>query len=348
MRAGGPDRAVILAGGGGTRLWPWTGPDLPKPLLPLGGGGRTLLRATLDRLRRLLPDGRIDVQAAPAIAGLLAAAEPAVAGRLRPEPSARDTGPAVALAMRRVLLEDPAAVVSILPADHRVADEAAFAAVLDGAAALARDGALVLLGIRPSGPDSRFGYIVPAGDAGAAVPARTVDRFVEKPAREAATALIEGGALWNGGIFTWRADVFWEGLERHAPELAAAVADHVAGEAGAWERATRTSIDYALVEKVRSGGGWLVAVPLEAGWDDVGGWDAVLRLVEAGDAGPAARLAVRGTADEGSVVLEIGPVGASAGRHAVLLGPSAQLVVLGPHGVLVAPRGSADEVKRFA
>jgi hypothetical protein len=131
----GPDRAVIVAGGGGTRLWPWTGPGLPKPLLPLGGAGRTLLAAGLDRLAGLVPPSAISLQAPAALGARLAAAEPRLArGSVRDEPSARDTGPAIALAMRRLLADAPDAVVAVLPADQRVADEAAFRAALTAAA----------------------------------------------------------------------------------------------------------------------------------------------------------------------------------------------------------------------
>lgn len=338
MSAGGPDVGVILAGGGGTRLWPWTGPSRPKPLLPLGGGGRTLLRATLDRLRGAVPDGKVRVLAAAHLLGTLSAAEPSLpAASLWDEPSPRDTAAAVALAMRRVQREDPDAVVAILPADHRVADEARFRAALHAAAETARAGRLCVLGIAPTAPSTRFGYIVPAAGAsgGAALP---VERFVEKPAEEAARGLLARGAMWNAGIFVWRADTFWRALEAHAPAIASAVAATVDGEAGAWERTPRTSIDYALMEHVRD----VAVVPLDAGWDDVGGWDAVAALVLGGDAGPVACLPVGGESTAQTLVLDLTE---APSPRAIVLGDRPLLVVLGPEGVLVAPRDAADRVK---
>ncbi|MBP7148397.1 MAG: NTP transferase domain-containing protein [Acidobacteria bacterium] len=335
------DRAVILAGGGGTRLWPWAGPRLPKPLLPLGGGGRTLLAATLERLQGLVPAGALAVQAAPELVRALAAGEPRLAGAaLRDEPAARDTGPAVALAMRRALREEPGAVVAVLPADHRIDDVAAYRAAMARAAGLARGGRLVVLGVRPDGPDTRFGYVElgpPLGDG-----AHEVARFTEKPAPDLARRFVAGGRhLWNAGMFVWRADAFWTALERHAPELAAAVAEAEAGNAAAWERTPRTSIDYALMERAAG----VAAVPLDAGWDDVGGWAAVLRLVARGDAGPARLVPARGEHGPGTVVLDVtGDVPQDA---AVVVCERPILLVRGPHGLLVVPRDEPDRVKSF-
>ncbi len=338
----GPDRAVIIAGGGGTRLWPWTGPGLPKPLLPLGGGGRTLLAAALDRLDGLVPPDAVALQAPAALGARLAAAEPRLApDQVQGEPSARDTGPAIALAMRRQLAAAPDAVVAVLPADQRVADGAAFRAALAAAAAAARDGRLVTLGVVPDHASTRFGYVetgAPLGDG----PAREVVRFVEKPDRATAERFLAGGRhLWNAGIFVWRADAFWSALERAAPDLAGAVARFVEGDAAAWDAAPRTSIDYALMERADG----VAVVPLDAGWDDVGGWDAVVRLARAGDAGPARLVPASGDAPGGSVVLEIGP---SRVPRAVVLGTDPLLVVRGPEGLLVAPRDAVDRVKAFA
>ncbi|RMG47435.1 MAG: mannose-1-phosphate guanylyltransferase, partial [Acidobacteria bacterium] len=125
------DAAFVLAGGAGKRLWPWSGPDLPKPLLPLGGGGRTLLAATLDRLEGLVAPGGVRLLAPASLAPRLAAAEPRAAGlEIWHEPSPRDTGPAIALAMRRLLEAAPDAVAAVLPADHRVEELGRFRAAL--------------------------------------------------------------------------------------------------------------------------------------------------------------------------------------------------------------------------
>ncbi|MDH3283159.1 MAG: sugar phosphate nucleotidyltransferase [Acidobacteriota bacterium] len=343
---GGPpiDLAIVLAGGGGTRLWPWTGTDRPKPLLPLGGGGRTLLAATLDRLEGVVGAGRIRLQAPSDLGARLVATDDRLgAERLDGEPSARDTAPAVALAMARARRARSDAIVAILPADHRVEDEPAFRESLARAASAAAAGGLVVLAVPPTGPSTRFGYVQcaapPARGPGGAVRVR---RFVEKPDAAGARELLErGDSFWNAGIFVWRADVFWSALELAAPDVAGPVDAYLSdGGAPAWERATTTSIDYALMERADG----VVAVPLDAGWDDVGSWDAVCRIAEQGDAGGAVRVDVAGDAADGSMVLEVGD-----GKipRAVVLGDRPMLVVHGPEGLLVTPRADADRVKGF-
>ncbi|RMG42725.1 MAG: hypothetical protein D6718_13410, partial [Acidobacteria bacterium] len=249
----------------------------------------------------------------------------------------RDTGPAIALAMRRLLEAAPDAVAAVLPADHRIEELGRFRAALSAAAGAARRGELVLLGVLPDRPATGFGYVVPAArpDPGRAVP---VARFTEKPERSEAERLIAGGALWNAGLFVWRARSFWEALVRHAPEVAHPVEAFVAsGRGGHWEAAPRLSIDYALMERARG----VSVVPLDAGWDDVGGWEAVLRLARRGDAGPLRAAPLEG-APEGSAVLWVGE-----GPPPRALGMAAEplLVVKGPHGLLVVPRDRADAIK---
>ncbi len=335
------DRAVILAGGGGKRLWPWTGPALPKPLLPLGGGGQSLLSATIDRLEGLTAPGHLRVQASPSLGVVLVAADRRLGpGALGTEPSPRDTAPAIALAMRRILDEDPAAVTAILPADQRVADRAAFGRALERAAAAARAGQLVTLGIAPSRPATEFGYIACGGDLAGLDGVRCVERFIEKPnATQVEVFLREDRYLWNGGIFVWQAETFWRALEEHAPGVAGPVARyHETGDRDAWNEAERTSIDYALMERATR----VASVPLDAGWNDIGGWEAVAELARAGEAGPAALCEIRGPAAADSLALEIGD---QVAGPLVLVGEYALLVVRGPNGTLVTPRQRVAEMK---
>jgi len=334
------DAALVLAGGRGTRLWPWTGPELPKPLLPLGGSGRTLLRATVERLDGIAPPGELRLLAPRDQAPALVAELGLDAAAAALEPSPRDTAPAIALAMRRMLDARPEAVVAVLPADQRVADEEAFREALRAAAGAARGGALALLGVVPNRPATGFGYIEPerAARAGEAVPVR---RFLEKPDAETARRLVAAGCLWNAGVFVWRVAAFWQALLAAAPEVAEPVDAFVrSGRIEDWERSPRTSIDYALLERTHG----IAVVPLDAGWDDIGGWEAVPRLAERGEAGPAVARPLEGEPD-GSVMLWIGPD--PPPPRGLLVGKEPLLVVRGPHGLLVAPRAEADRVKRL-
>ncbi len=332
------DRAVILAGGGGTRLWPWTGPDSPKPLLPLGGGGRTLLRAAVERMAGLVDPRRVTIQAPPELADRLAASRPGAA--IDTEPSARDTAAAVALAMERGGERRPGDVVAILPADQRIADPGAFAEAMTRAARIARDGALVLLAVPPRGGVTRFGYIEcgPHADGTAGADGMRVVRFVEKPdAARAEQFASSGRHFWNAGIFVWRVDAFRAAIARHAPEVASAVRRTVRGERDAWESAPRTSIDYALLERVDE----LFAVRLDAGWDDLGTWGAVLAILDECERdGVVERLAPAGAESAGSLVVAAG--GRAAPPAVALPAGRPLLVVHAPGGTLVTPRDGVD------
>jgi mannose-1-phosphate guanylyltransferase len=185
----------------------------------------------------------------------------------------------VALACATVAGVDPDAVVAILPTDHVIPDREAFTRSVRVAAAAADDGALVCLGIKPDRPATGFGYLKCDGrpSIGATVP---VDRFVEKPDLATARRYLRSGKyLWNAGMFIWRVDRFAEELRRTAPGIGSAIEGHLAGKKTAWNRATRLSIDYAVMEKAR---GVRVGL-LDAGWNDVGSWDAAAAL--AGSAG---------------------------------------------------------------
>jgi mannose-1-phosphate guanylyltransferase len=231
--------------------------------------------------------------------------------------------------------------VAIVPADQRVGGETEFRTALAGAGRAAAEGAIALLAVAPREPSTRYGW-VECEDPSTASERLLVRRFVEKPDRDAAERFaVSGRHYLNAGIFVWRADVFWSALERYAPAVAAPVAAFVdSGKTADWERATKTSIDYALLERLPD----LVAVTMKAEWNDVGSWDAVVPLVEAGDAGPARLVPSAGNAPDGSVVIAIGD---PRPRRAVLLGGQALLIVHGPGGVLVAPRSEADGVKSF-
>lgn len=183
------------------------------------------------------------------------------------EPARRNTAPALALscfAIGEMLGED--AVVAALPADHFIADEPGFRAVLDRAFDYAEShDALVTIGITPTAPDTGFGYLElgePVADGVVAL-----RRFVEKPNRERAEEFLRAGNYaWNGGIFVWRVSVFRAELERVAPEIARVSLEN-------YESMPSISIDYALMEHARN----VVSVPGEFGWSDVGSWDALIR-----------------------------------------------------------------------
>lgn len=284
--------AVILSGGAGTRLWPVSRAASPKPFMRLNGGP-SLLQRTLTRARSAGAHGALIVTNEEyRFQTLDDAHEVQRAGapfevKLLLEPVARNTAPAVAAAAlwaaTRGQGDEP---LLVLPADHLVQDEVRFAALARIAAEHAGLGKIVLFGIRPTTPETGFGYIEcgapPQGDV--PVP---VARFVEKPdAATAAGYLASGRFLWNSGMFCFTPATILAALERHAPAVLAAARQallaETAGEAAALDGAAfaaapSVAIDVAVMEKASG----IVVLPGDFGWSDIGSWQALIEHLPA-------------------------------------------------------------------
>jgi mannose-1-phosphate guanylyltransferase/mannose-6-phosphate isomerase len=287
-----PIHAVILAGGAGERFWPASRSAHPKPLLRVVGDD-TLLGATASRADAFADEQWLVCGDDHARAMRRETGFPA--RRVLVEPARRNTAMAVALAATRIAAEDPDAVLVVLPADHHIPDRRAFAADVRRATRAARDaGVLVTLGVRPTRPDTGYGYIQAGKQAGRAHPGlRRVRRFVEKP--DLATArryLRAGGYLWNAGIFIWTARAILEEVEAYMPDLHRSLAPvRKAGRRltrkvleSAYRRAPSAPIDTGVME--RSQRVW--TLPVRWHWSDVGTWESLAS--ELGVAQGASRL----------------------------------------------------------
>lgn len=317
--------AVILAGGGGTRLWPASRRKRPKQFLPLAPGGRSLLAATVERLAMPL-ERVLVVTAAPQVDEVRAALPKLPAENVIAEPVARNTAPAVALAAHELMKRGAGgAVMAVLPSDHVVTDEAAFRRVLAQACAAA-EWHLVTCGIQPARPETGYGYLE-LGDVTDG-PARAVKRFVEKPDRATAAKYVASGRhLWNSGMFFFRAERIWRETEDHLPHTAQAIA------AGRYADAAAISIDYGIMEKATD----IFAVPGDFGWNDVGSWAALADVLpaQAGNVrvgGPSVAIDAKGNVVVGDALV-------------ALVGVDDLVVVTAGDAVLVMPKARAQDVR---
>jgi mannose-1-phosphate guanylyltransferase len=297
-KSGVDARAVILAGGRGTRFWPLGRAKRPKQFLPIAGL-RPMIVETVDRLRTLIRDERMLMVADAGQTRALRKLFPKLPGTsFLVEPLAKNTAPSLMLATARIWLENPEAVVAVLPADHLIREPRKFLSKLKAAIGFAaKDPSLVTFGIKPTYPATGYGYIQFSTDEPREFGREVfypVRAFWEKPSLELADEfLATGDYAWNSGMFVWRADIFARKLEAFAPDLlpfwkrmveALKMNDKRALRA-VFEKIPAVSIDYALMEKVRG----VVVCQGDFGWSDVGAWSSLFDVWKGDKAGNAAR-----------------------------------------------------------
>jgi mannose-1-phosphate guanylyltransferase len=284
--------AVVPAGGAGTRLWPLSRASAPKFLHDLAGDGRTLLQATYDRLQPLVGDRLLVVTGAAHQVAVRGQLDALPGDQVIAEPSPRDSMAAIGLAAAIIERKDPEAILGSFAADHVIADPEAFRACVTEAAAVARTGALVTLGIEPDSPSTGFGYIKLGAPLDGFPTAHAVAAFVEKPdAATASSYVASGDYRWNAGMFVARASVVLDLLAVEHPDLArdlrAIAADPDAFDQRLdelWPGLTKIAIDHAIAEPAAAAG-QVAVVPGSFGWEDIGDFEALTGLVRAGEAG---------------------------------------------------------------
>jgi mannose-1-phosphate guanylyltransferase len=302
-----------------------------------------MLEETVARIAPLVPAARVVVVTGRSHAGGARARLRSRKGmRILVEPEGRNTAAAIALAALHIARRDPEAVMVVLPADHAVAPVTVFRADLEAAMDIAaRTGALVTLGIPPTHPETGYGYIRP----GAPLPrtrgrASSVERFIEKPDRVRAAALLAGGdVLWNAGIFAWRVDRILAELRRHVPQVLGPLeAAMRRGGAAAWRTAYRrlpaVSIDTGVLEQSDA----VAVVRARFTWSDVGSWAAVAGLWAGGNGQNALRGATLPIDSQGCVV-------DSPKRLVALLGVTDLVIVDTPDALLVCQKDRAQDVR---
>ncbi|MGD1873451.1 MAG: mannose-1-phosphate guanylyltransferase [Mastigocoleus sp.] len=306
---------VILAGGKGERFWPLSRKQRPKQFLCLDGSSRSLMQATADRLLNMANgwDSLWVITASLIAKGVEEQLPQLPSENLLVESEGRDTAAAVAwtsLEISKRYGED--ALIGFFPADHWIADQEKFVSTLDAATELATaKDAIVTLGIKPAFPSTGYGYIEQGNHIGNfnGLPAYHVNRFTEKPDRETAESFLSTGRFsWNSGMFVFRAGVVLNELRTHAPEIIEPLLQH---GPNIYPQLPKKSIDYALMEKTSLA----YVLPAEFGWDDLGDWNAIERLLKKDDnpnveLGTHVGLDTKGsilyTSDQDEVIVSIG------------------------------------------
>lgn len=273
--------AVILAGGSGTRLWPLSTPQLPKQFLPLPGG-RSMIQETLARTASLIPPERSWVVTGHKMATLVREHLPQLpAEHLLAEPMGRSSGPAIAWAAAAIAKTDPHGIMAAFSADAVITHVETLLQTLHLAYTLAEEGRLVTIGIKPTAPETGYGYIrfgTQAGE-GHGHQAFYAEKFVEKPDLITAQAYLrDGHYVWNAGIFIWRVETILAEFRQHLPDIARKI-DIIVQASGTpdeqtiidelWPGLQSISIDYGILEKTHN----LVVIPADLGWNDVGNWE---------------------------------------------------------------------------
>jgi len=350
---------VILCGGSGTRLWPLSRAGFPKQFLCLTGD-ESLFQLAAKRLMGL---GSSDISVAnPYIVSgeghrFLASEQLRETGielgAALLEPIGRNTAPAQTLAALAAQQHGTDPVLVVTPADQTVTDQAAFTSAMQTAIREAASGSIVILGISPDRPETGYGYIQVEPDAEKS--ALAVRRFVEKPdAATAQTYLNEGGYYWNAGMFVLKASVWLAALEQFRPDIlvatqtawqertadANATSGFIRPGKAAFQQIPADSVDYAVMEKCPGSAFPIKMVSLDAGWSDLGAWDAVWQVLPKDDSGNAHLGDVLTTDSKNTLVH-------ATSRLVSLVGVENLIVIETPDAVLVADKTRSQDVKHI-
>jgi mannose-1-phosphate guanylyltransferase len=339
-----PFHAVILAGGRGTRFWPRSRKRLPKQFLPVIGN-RSLIQQTAERLSALAPPERLWVLTNEVLRLQALRQLPQIPrAQIIAEPVQRNTAPAIALAARLLLEQDPNAIMGVFPSDHYIANPAVFLRVLRRAVQAAEQDRLVVLGIPPRWPETGYGYIeFPVGTQSRGAKPAPVVRFREKPNLRTARRFVQAGNFyWNSGMFVWRARVILEAIERFMPATAGVLERLVPLADRTFRRSLAEnyaacddiSIDYGVLERAKN----IVGFPCpDFGWNDVGSWDAVYNLMPRDNQGNVSRSPIVVQRSGGSYV-------DAPGKLVALVGVKDLIVVDAADALLICHRSEAQKV----
>jgi mannose-1-phosphate guanylyltransferase len=339
---------MIMAGGGGTRLWPMSRQDTPKQLLPLVED-KSMFKTSVDRLAPLFAPEQIYVVTGLKYAETLRSHAPEIpAENFITEPYGRESGPAAALGLSVIYKRDPEATVAILTADHHITKKDVFRDVLAAAYDVAQKGYIVTLGISPSYPSTGFGYIH-QGEELAKVNGFTAYvslGFTEKPNAVTATSFLASGDYsWNSGMFIWRADKALEEFKRQQPDmyghfmdLMPAIDTHEfeAKLEDTWDNVTKISLDYAVMEGAQN----VAVIPVDIGWSDVGSWVSLFEVLKLDKFGNSFK-----SKEPLKVILDTANTLVYSDKLIVTIGVKDIIVIETPDALLICHKDRTQDVK---
>ena len=343
--------ALILAGGGGTRLWPMSRKDMPKQLLPLIDE-RSMFQMTVERLAPLFPPERIYISTGRNYVDGMRADVPSIpAENFIAEPFGRDSAAAAGLSLAIIQKRDPQATIAMLSVDHYIEKVDVFLDVLRAAYNVAQKQYIVTLGITPTFPSTGFGYIqrgtIPADEAGFQY--YDAIRFTEKPDEVKATRFVASGNYsWNAGMFIWRAEDAMNEFKRQQSEMYELFArlqqsvdtdrfDATLDEI--WAKIPKKSLDYAIMEDAEK----MAVIPVELGWSDVGTWKSLYEVLPRDKLGNA----FKGHEDDDHLMLDTHNTFVFSPRMTVLIGVEDLIVVESEDALLICHRDRSQNVKEI-
>lgn len=329
---------VVMAGGSGTRFWPKSTSNRPKQLLSFGSSPTTLLGQTLQRFDDLVPAHQRMIVTTERLED--AVKHQAQGATVLAEPQGRNTAPCVYWAAREIALRDPSAIMLVMPADHYMARSADFQRTVRTAAQWASDhDDLVTLGVKPTRPETGYGYLRLGAARDSRLGCQKVEAFVEKPNLERAQSFVRSGEyLWNGGMFIWKVSTILRAFDEFMPEMRKFWDESQAQVAAAYPKMTATSIDYGIMEKAKN----VVTFTLDCGWDDLGSWTSLENLAEVLGAKREAGVVTGG---ELLAVESQGNIVDTPGKLTAVLGLSDLIIVESGSTILVAPKSRAQDIR---
>lgn len=339
---------VVMAGGGGTRLWPKSREEHPKQMHPLVGK-HPLVKQTAERLHRILGENNVFIITNSHHAEKIKDIMPSMSDKIMVDPFRRDTAPCIGLAAVYLQKIDPEGVMGVFPADPHIADEEKFGGIVIAAEKMAKEGRVVTIGITPTGPETGFGYIEMNDkyDELRGQEIYRVARFVEKPNQEKADEYFKSGRfLWNSGIFIWSIKTILSLFKQHLPdtyEKLMRISDAIGTPAEnetvmrEYEAMECISVDYGIMEKLTD----VLVIPGSFGWKDIGSWATVYDI---------ASKDINGNAVEGqhiSVDTERCLVLGTAGKIVATIGIQDMIIVDTPDALLVCSADRSQDVKKI-